>query len=109
MAIFKKVLIASRIVVNLLDKHLIAKNIGRIARPFLVVFFIARYCKGLLLILYLHKFKSLRNRKVMNVITKNVMYTCDMHDVAPFATISISIFDFKDAEPFGSAFLFFNK
>ena len=39
MAIFKKVLIASRIVVNLLDKHLIAKNIGRIARPFLVVFY----------------------------------------------------------------------
>jgi hypothetical protein len=45
----------------------------------------------------------------MNVITRNVKYACDMHDVAPFATISISIFDFKDAEPFGSAFLFFNK
>jgi hypothetical protein len=30
-----------------------------------------------------------------------------MHDVAPFAGFSISIFDFKDAEPFGSAFLFF--
>ncbi len=40
----------------------------------------------------------------MNVITKNVMYTCDMHNVAPFAGFSISIFDFKDAEPFGSAF-----
>ena len=43
----------------------------------------------------------------MNVITKNVMYSCDMHDVAPFVGFSISIFDFKDAEPFGSAFLFF--
>ena len=43
----------------------------------------------------------------MNVITKNVMYTCDMHDVAPFAGFSISIFDFKDAEPFGSAFFCF--
>jgi len=43
----------------------------------------------------------------MNVITRNVKYACDMHDVAPFATISISIFDFKDAEPFGSAFFVF--
>ena len=55
----------------------------------------------------MHKFKSLRNRKVMNAIAKNVMYTCDMHNVAPFAGFSISIFDFKDAEPFGSAFFVF--
>ena len=43
----------------------------------------------------------------MNVIAKNVMYTCDMHNVAPFAGFSISIFDFKDAEPFGSALFLF--
>ena len=42
----------------------------------------------------------------MNVIAKNVMYTCDMHNVAPFAGFSISIFDFN-AEPFGSAFFVF--
>ena len=45
----------------------------------------------------------------MNVITRNVKYACDMHDVAPFATISISIIDFKDAEPFGSALFLNNK
>ncbi len=44
----------------------------------------------------------------MNAITKNVMHTCDMHDIAPFAGFSISIIDFI-AEPFGSAFLFSTK
>lgn len=45
----------------------------------------------------------------MNGMLKNAKRNCDIMHVAPFATISISIFDFKDAEPFGSAFLFFNK
>ena len=43
----------------------------------------------------------------MNAITKNVMHTCDMHDIAPFAGFSIS--GNFIAEPFGSAFLFSTK
>ena len=45
----------------------------------------------------------------MNGMLKNAKHNCDIMHVAPFATISISIFDFKDAEPFGSALFLNNK
>ena len=43
----------------------------------------------------------------MNGMLKNAKRNCDIMHVAPFAAFAISIFDFIDAEPFGSAFLFF--
>ena len=45
----------------------------------------------------------------MNGMLKNAKRNCDIMHVAPFATISISNIVFKDAEPFGSAFLFSTK